>query len=57
MTQSVQLSEWLELMLAEVARKHEELELARAEQRTREQEHCASPSRSSANSPRDSTDA
>ena len=32
------LSEWLQLMLAEIARKREELEHARAEQRTRELE-------------------
>lgn len=38
MTQAAQLSEWLELMLAEVARKREELERARTEQQTREHE-------------------
>ena len=38
MTQDTPLSEWLELMLAEVARKREELELARAEEAARERE-------------------
>ena len=37
------LSEWLELMLAEVARKREELEHAHLEEKTRERE--AAPTR------------
>ena len=37
------LSEWLQLMLAEIARKHEELERARAEQRARELDPVTGP--------------
>ncbi|HTT01571.1 MAG TPA: hypothetical protein VMG11_05720 [Steroidobacteraceae bacterium] len=48
MTQGAPLSEWLELMLAEVARKREELERARAEQRTREHEAAAARDAASA---------
>jgi hypothetical protein len=47
-TQVVQLSEWLELMLAEVARKREELEHARTEQQTREHEADAARSATAA---------
>jgi hypothetical protein len=37
------LSEWLELMLAEIARKREELENAHAEQAQRELESSSGP--------------
>jgi hypothetical protein len=37
------LTQWLQLMLAEIARKREELDSARAEQRTRERESGAAP--------------
>jgi len=37
------LSEWLELMLAEVARKREDLEHARLEQEAREREAGTTP--------------
>jgi hypothetical protein len=37
------LTQWLQLMLAEIARKREELYSARAEQRTRERESGAAP--------------
>ena len=39
------LSEWLQLMLAEINRKREELERARAEQARRELEYAAEPRR------------
>lgn len=39
--QAAPLSEWLELMLAEVARKREDLERARLEQEMREREAAA----------------
>ena len=41
----VRLSEWLRLMLAEITRKREELERARAEQARRELEYAAEPRR------------
>jgi hypothetical protein len=37
------LTQWLQLMLAEIARKREELDSARAEQRARERESGAAP--------------
>jgi hypothetical protein len=41
------LSEWLQLMLAEIARKREELERARAEAAQRERERPPAPPASS----------
>jgi hypothetical protein len=38
-----ELSEWLKLMLAEIARKHDESEHAQEEQRKRVQERNAQP--------------
>jgi hypothetical protein len=40
-----ELSEWLQLMLAEIARKHEELERGRAETARRASEQTASSAR------------
>lgn len=42
------LSEWLQLMLAEIARKQDELEAARAETARRDAEQLASSTRATA---------
>jgi hypothetical protein len=42
------LSEWLQLMLAEIARKRDDLERARSEDAQREQESASSPPPASA---------
>lgn len=46
------LSEWLELMLAEIARRQEELQLNAEEQARRARENAAAPATSAAGAPR-----